>query len=190
MAIEEPAYELTLRKGAFEIRDYPALVVAEVSVGGERSDAASAGFRLLAAYVFGANARKQNIAMTAPVVQAPAFVEEIAMTAPVTQTEHSGDWVIRFIMPRGHALGTLPAPSDTRVTLMALPPARVAVLRFAGRANDRDFKRKTGELGEILLARHLRSVGPAALARYNPPWIPGFLRRNEVMLPLQAETTH
>lgn len=85
MAVEEPAYRSVATEGAFEIRDYPALIVAEVSVTGEQKEAARKGFRLLAAYIFGGNRRKQSIAMTAPVTQETAG-ETIAMTAPVTKT--------------------------------------------------------------------------------------------------------
>ena len=85
MATEEPAYAAVLQDGAFEVRDYPALVVAEVDVTGERSEAVTAGFRVLAAYIFGGNTRRQSIDMTAPVINAPGASESIAMTAPVIQ---------------------------------------------------------------------------------------------------------
>ncbi len=95
MAVEEPAFRTVVREGAFEIRDYPALVVAEVTVTGDQKEAAGKGFRLLAGYIFGGNRRKQSIAMTAPVAQEPVS-ETIAMTAPVTQTKTAGraaiDW--------------------------------------------------------------------------------------------------
>ncbi|MEO8461020.1 MAG: heme-binding protein, partial [Dokdonella sp.] len=84
MAVEEPAFKTVLKDGNFEVRDYPALVVAEVTVSGEQKEAASRGFRLLAGYIFGGNKRRQSIAMTAPVAQEPTS-EKIAMTAPVTQ---------------------------------------------------------------------------------------------------------
>ena len=84
MATEEPPYTATLQDGAFEVREYPALIAAEVIVTGERSTAIGAGFRLLAGYIFGGNTRQQSIAMTAPVVQAPSAGESIPMTAPVT----------------------------------------------------------------------------------------------------------
>jgi len=187
MGTEETAYKVIRHEGAFEVRDYPALVAAEVTVSGERAEAASAGFRLLAAYIFGANTRKQSIAMTAPVVQAPAFGEEIAMTVPVTQTENSGDWIIRFVMPRGLSIDMLPKPNDTRVFLRVLPPSRVGVVRFSGLANEKDVQRKTAELSAFVADSHLRMIGPASLARYNPPWTPWFMRRNEVMFPLQPE---
>ena len=111
MATEEPPFTVSVKQGDFEVRDYPALVAAEVSVSGDRKDAASKGFRLLAGYIFGGNTRQQSIAMTAPVVQAPAASEKIAMTAPVTQeARDNGSWTIAFTMPAGSTLQSLPAP--------------------------------------------------------------------------------
>ncbi len=190
MATEEPAFKLVLQAEAFEVREYPELIAAEVSVGGDRSEAVSAGFRLLAGYIFGGNTRRQSIAMTAPVIQAPPTGESIAMTAPVTQTGNAGAWVIRFIMPSSYTLDTLPTPNEPKVQLKTLPPSRVAVVRFSGLAHEADIEQKTAELYDFIAANHLRAAGPPALARYNPPWTPWFLRRNEVMIPLQEETGH
>lgn len=70
IATDEPTFAVSLTEGDFEVRDYPALIVAEVSVMGEREDAASNGFRLFAGYTFSGKIAKRKIAMTAPVVQA------------------------------------------------------------------------------------------------------------------------
>lgn len=190
MATEEPPYQVHRKDGAFEVRDYPALVVAEVTVGGERDEAANAGFRLLAGYIFGGNTRQQSIAMTAPVVQAPAVQapaagESIAMTAPVIQTAGtSGAWIVRFVMPRAYTLETLPTPNDPRVRLTPTPPVRVAVVRFSGLARPRQVAEQTAALEAFLAGQRLSAAGPPSLARYNPPWTPWFLRRNEVWIPL------
>lgn len=183
MAVEEPAFQTVLKDGAFEIRDYPALAVAEVTVTGEQKEAASKGFRLLAAYIFGGNRRKQSIAMTAPVAQ-EATNEKIVMTAPVTQTQTAGEWAVRFTMPSTYSLETLPEPNDARVRLRVTPPARFAVVRFSGLARPEDVATKTAELSAWMQNRHLRDAGPPSLAQYNPPWTPWFMRRNEVMIPI------
>jgi hypothetical protein len=183
MAVEEPAFHRVLQEGSFEVRDYPALVVAEVTVGGDQKEAANKGFRLLAGYIFGANKRRKSIAMTAPVIQAPAS-EKIAMTAPVAQTRSGGDWVVRFTMPSAYGLETLPEPNDPRVHLRLVPPTRVAVLQFSGLAGERDVAAKTAELEKLIGTHHLRAIGTASLAQYDPPWTLWFLRRNEVMIPV------
>lgn len=184
MAVEEPAFRIVLQDGAFEVRDYPALVVAEVTVTGEQKVAASKGFRLLAGYIFGGNRRKQSIAMTAPVAQEPTN-EKIAMTAPVTQTQTAGEWVVRFTMPSSYSLETLPEPNDARVCLRVTPPAQFAVIRFSGLARPDDVVAKTAELSAWMQHRRLRHAGPASLAQYNPPWTLWFMRRNEVMIPIE-----
>jgi hypothetical protein len=183
MAVEEPAFKAVLHEGAFEIRDYPALVVAEVTVSGDQTEAASKGFRLLAGYIFGGNKRHQSIAMTAPVAQAPTS-EKIAMTAPVTQIKSAGEWVVRFTMPRAYSIKTLPEPNDPKVHLRVLPPTRFAVLQFSGLARQDDVAAKTAELGKLVGTHHLRAIGPVSLAQYDPPWTLWFMRRNEVMAPV------
>ena len=184
MAVEEPAFRTILQDSAFEVRDYPALVVAEVTVTGEQKEAARKGFRLLAGYIFGGNRLKQSFAMTAPVAQEPAS-EKVAMTAPVTQTQTAGEWVARFTMPSSYSLETLPEPNDARVRLRVTPPARSAVIRFSGLARPDDVAAKTAELSAWMQHRHLRRAGPISLAQYNPPWTLWFLRRNEVMIPIE-----
>ncbi|WP_294541983.1 heme-binding protein [uncultured Rhodoblastus sp.] len=184
MAIEEPKYKLSFKQGDIEIRDYQPAIAAEVTVAGERREAANKGFRLLAGYIFGGNTRRQNIDMTAPVAQQKAS-EKIAMTAPVTQTPEEGAWVIRFTMPSNYTLETLPEPIDPRVKLRKIAPARLAVIRFSGLAGAADVEAKTAELVAFTKARHLRAIGPASLAQYNPPWTPWFMRRNEVMIQVE-----
>jgi hypothetical protein len=185
VAVEEPPFASVFQDGAFEVRDYPALVVAEVTVTGEQKEAANKGFRLLAGYIFGGNRQKRSIAMTAPVAQ-ESTSEKIAMTAPVTQTRTGGEWVVRFTMPGSYSLETLPEPNDARVRLRVTPPARLAVVRFSGRARSDNVAAKTAELSAWIRQRGLRPAGAASLAQYNPPWTLWFMRRNEVMVPIEA----
>ena len=98
MATEEPAFTLVVDEDAFQVRQYPPLVVAETRVAGDRKQASSDGFRILAGYIFGGNTPREKIAMTAPVMQSPPVSEKIAMTAPVSQTAVAGAWVIQFTM--------------------------------------------------------------------------------------------
>jgi hypothetical protein len=182
VAVETPPYKAALRDGDFELRDYPALVVAEVTVDGDQKEASSKGFKLLAAYIFGANKKRQSIAMTAPVAQ-QAVSEKIAMTAPVEQTQStSGTWVVRFTMPSRWSLQTLPVPDDSRVTLRQTKPARFAVLQFSGVADADSVRGKTTELLSLVKGHDRQAVGQVALAQYNPPWTLWFMRRNEVMV--------
>jgi SOUL heme-binding protein len=186
VAVEEPKFHVSVHEGAFEVRDYPALVAAEVEVGGTREEASNAGFRLLAGYIFGGNTRRESIAMTAPVVQAPAASQKIPMTAPVIQTGNAGAWTVRFIMPEGSTLQSLPTPNNPQVKLITLPPQRFAVVRFSGLAGQADVVQRTETLRAFIGRRGLTAAGPPSLARYNPPWTLWFMRRNEVMIPLAS----
>ena len=123
LAADEPIFTVAFHEGHFEIRDYQATVVAEVTVTGDQREAASKGFRLLAGYIFGGNRRRQSIAMTAPVAQERTG-QKIAMTAPVTQTQADGAWVVRFTMPGAYSRQTLPEPNDPKNQLRAVAPAR------------------------------------------------------------------
>ena len=186
MAIEEPEFTLPLKEGDFELRDYAASVVAEVTVTGDRQAAGNKGFRLLAGYIFGGNAKARKIAMTAPVTSLPNG-EKIAMTAPVIQSEgQAGVWLIRFTMPRRYALADLPVPNDPRVHLKDVPAARFAVLRFSGLTGLARVAAETARLMALAKSRGLSPAGPVSLARYNPPWTPWFMRRNEVMFPVAS----
>jgi hypothetical protein len=184
MATEEPKFASIVREGDFEVREYPALVVAEVSVGGDRDEAANAGFRLLAGYIFGGNTRRERLPMTAPVVQSRSAGESIPMTAPVIQVADKGMWTVQFVMPDTKTLATLPLPNDERVHLRLVPATRIAVVRFSGLARPDDVVKRTAALHEFIARRRLKTAGSAALARYNPPWTLWFMRRNEVMIPV------
>jgi hypothetical protein len=159
-------------------------VVAEVSVTGDQKEAASKGFRLLAAYIFGANQRRQTLPGPAATVQQDTS-EKIPMTAPVVQTEDGGKWVVRFNMPHGYSLDSLPEPNDARVHLSVLPPARFAVIRFSGLAYPDDVRTKTAELSAWIEQHHLVAAGRPELAQYNPPWTLWFLRRNEILIQIE-----
>ena len=184
MAVEEPPFQLRLRDGSFEVRAYPALTVAEVTVGGDQNQAASAGFRMLAGYIFGGNARHESIAMTAPVTLIPSSGKPA--TTPVIETRTANRWVVRFTMPKQYRLDTLPPPRDARVVVRLAPAAQVAVLRFSGLAQKDVVQAKALELSAWMRTRHLRATGPVSLAQYDPPWTLWFLRRNEVMIPVAS----
>ena len=188
--IQEPHYVTQLREGDFEVRQYGARVVAETTVPGEWNDAGNEGFRRLAGYIFGKNRRGAKIAMTAPVAQALQKTNEgvkLPMTAPVAQHRDGDSWTVAFTMPDGETLGTLPAPEDSRVVLREVPPARVAVVRFSGRWTDANMKEHEAELRRWTSDRRLTVIGEAEVNRYDPPFKPWFLRRNEVWFPLAED---
>lgn len=192
--VEQPRYEIVAERDDFEIRAYAPQVVARVRVEGPAGGAMSRGFRPLADYIFGNNARRDGIAMTAPVTQTGAdSAMKIAMTAPVTQTPAApqegtnaapeAHWVM-FIMPEEHRLGTLPTPNDPRVELLELPKRTMAVARVPGQADHGAMLRVLDALLGRLAEAEIPVAGEPTFARYDPPWTPPGLRRNEVMVPV------
>jgi DNA gyrase inhibitor GyrI len=180
--VEEPRYTLVEKSGAFEVRDYPPLIVAETAAKGERYAAINQGFRALADYIFGNNLAAEKVAMTAPVTQQAG--DKIAMTAPVTQQGAGDAWTVQFIMPSTYTMETLPKPKNPDVQIKSFPGERVAVIRFSGVADDTMLADKTAELKAMMESRKLTATGPLRFAFYNPPWVLGPLRRNEIMIPV------
>jgi hypothetical protein len=178
--VEHPKYTLVERSGAIEIRDYAPMIVAETEVRGDRREAISKGFRLIADYIFGNNTAAQKVPMTAPVTQQDS--EKIAMTAPVTQQGDGNTWRVRFIMPSKYTMETLPKPNNPAVVLKEIPGKRFAVIRFSGMGGKDSVDRHTKELEEYISAEKLTPLSPPTYAFYNPPWTLPFLRRNEVMV--------
>lgn len=184
--VETPAYEVVeLADGGIERRRYAPMVVAETDVPGDRDAAASAGFRILADYIFGNNRSKTKIAMTAPVEQAPAAKapsEKIAMTAPVEQAPAAGGgWTIRFILPPEYTLESAPEPLDPRVRLARMEARSAVAVRFSGRWTKASLESRKAELDAFAAARGLTPDGAAVYAFYDGPFTPFFMRRNEVI---------
>ncbi len=188
--IEEPRYEVVTGGDNYEIRTYQPQLVAQTVVSGDQKEAASAGFRILADYIFGNNQSQQKIAMTAPVSQATDTVndsnasEKIAMTAPVSQQQEGDSWLVTFTMPSEYTMDTLPIPNNTAVKIKLLPAATFAVKTFSGYAREKKVNRQKASLLEALDADGVTYSGPVVLSQFNPPWTPGFMRRNEVMVEL------
>jgi hypothetical protein len=182
-AIEEPSYLVNKQFDTFEVRTYDPYVVAEVVVPGPEQEAGNQGFRLLAAYIFGGNVSQQKMAMTAPVTQV-ATSEKIAMTAPVIQTPAREGFVVQFKMPRAYTLDTLPKPLDDRVKLREVPAASYAVIRFSGLWTEGNSQKHLLQLQQGMTGQGLKAAGEPVYARYNAPFVPWFLRRNEIWMPV------
>lgn len=181
---EQQPYQVVARYPDFELRRYPAHVVAEVEVAGSFTSAGNTAFRPLAGYIGGRNRSQQQVAMTAPVLQRPA--ERIPMTAPVLQQEgpNAGRHLVSFVMPAGSTAQSLPVPSDPQVTIRDVPAQLAAARRFSGRWSQAAFERHAAALRRAVEEADLTIEGPLRFARFDPPWTPPFLRRNEVVAPV------
>ena len=178
---ETPAYTVEQTDGTVEIRSYAPHVAAEVTVTGSRDAAISAGFRILAGYIFGGNASKTKVAMTTPVTQS----EKIAMTAPVTQTGSDAGWTVQFMMPAKYTLDTLPKPTDARIRLVTTPPRRMVVLTFPGIATTSGLQSRTDTLRAWAAARGLALQATPQFMFYDSPFTLPWNRRNEVAFDLR-----
>lgn len=180
---ETPRYSVLKKHNEIEIRSYPAYIQAEVVVDeNQYQSAIEKGFEVLAGYIFGNNVSKQKIAMTTPVQASRS--EKIAMTSPVTITGNSS-FTVAFIMPSVYSLETLPQPKDCQVHFKLLPARTMAAIRFSGFFRQDMIQKNKLRLEHWLQEQGIETEGDFIVAGYNPPWVPGFLARNEVMIQLK-----
>jgi hypothetical protein len=187
--VEQADYTVVKRMNGYEIREYPAHIVAQTTVQGSLGESMSNGFRIVAGYIFGGNTKKESIAMTAPVVAQKGAgsqaSERIAMTAPVVATAGGGAQVISFGMPRSYTLETLPKPNDPRVKIAMIPAKKYAVMRFSWYRSDARVKRLQEKLLAALDRDGIAAEGSTAYAGYNAPWTPPWMTRNEVLVEIK-----
>jgi len=117
-------------------------------------------------------------------VSQEASSEKIPMTAPVNQEKVGGAWRITFLMPSAFTMETLPEPLDSRVKLVKIPGRLMAALSYSGTWSRERYEEKEQRLKELIRQRGLKIEGEPVFARYNPPFMPWFLRRNEVLIPV------
>lgn len=185
MAIEKPSYEIVKADGDFELRRYEGYIVAETLVEGAFDEAGNRGFRILADYIFGNNKRRESVAMTAPVSQKSS--EKIAMTAPVTMDRQATSWRVAFMMPSEYTLETLPEPLDSRVELKAIAGGTFAAHRYSGTWSQSRYQEHEARLRDWVEDSGWTAVGEPIFARYDPPFKPWFLRRNEILVEVEDD---
>lgn len=177
MGTEEVAYEVVRTEDAIEIRDVAAYRVAEVTVEGKATQAGNRAFRPLFRYISGANRSQSKIAMTAPVTQAADSDEE------------SNRWLVGFVMPASYTLESLPVPDDNAVRLREVPARRVAVIRYSGTWSEDRYNHHLRQLEAWMESQSLTAVGYPLWARYNAPFTPWFMRRNEIWIDIASSDT-
>ena len=196
---ETLTYDVEQKEGNFEIRKYRDYILAQVDIDASFDDAIRKGFMILAGYIFGGNRKRSKIAMTAPVVEeemsekiemtAPVTTEtvnaseKIEMTTPVTEEKTEANFQrISFAMPSNYAMDTLPEPNDKRIHFKEFKNQKNAVLRFKGRVKEKLAAEKIEELKKWLSKNQIKPKSRFMVAQYNHPSVPGFLRRNEVIV--------
>ena len=170
MATEEAEYTVLLKEDNLEVRQYEPQIVAETVVDTEFEDA-------------GSNQAQQEIAMTAPVGQV-AEGQEIDMTAPVGQMQVDGKWAVSFMMPGSFTMQTTPKPRDERITIRQVPERTMAAIEYSGFWSKSSYQKNKSKLEEWINKKGFIIQGKPVWARYNAPFMPWFLRRNEILIPI------
>jgi len=187
MAYEEPDYTVVHIGDHYEIRRYEPFIVAETDVAGDFDDAGSEAFRILAGYIFGKN-RSPDVEF-GTVAGARKNVE-MSMTVPVISkasvTSFGRGYTYAFVMPSEFSLESLPVPLDPRVGIRRVPERLVAVLKYSGRWTEKSYREHEAKLLRALERDGVETAGTPQFARYNGPWAPWFMRRNEVMIGIVA----
>lgn len=183
MAVETPEYQVLKHDGSFELRRYRGYLTASVRVTArDYGRAMNEGFGPLADFIFGNNRASDRISMTAPVTAGRACCQKISMTAPVTARQAEDEYVVSFTMPSGYSLETLPRPNNTAVSIEPVDAHLAAVVRFGGAFSEAKAARAQAQLESWIEKQGLAAVGEPVVAQYDPPWKPGFARRNEIMI--------
>jgi effector-binding domain-containing protein len=188
MATEEAKFSVVLKEQDFEIRLYEPHIIAETVVDGDFENAGSNAFSRLFEYISGNNQSRQEINMTSPVEQEAkseeAKSEEINMTSPVGQQKAGTSWVVSFMMPASYSMESLPEPKDSAVVLRQVPVRHMAVIQYSGFWSYDNYTDNKNKLDMWITENRLSVAGEPLWARYNPPFMPWFLRRNEILVPI------
>ena len=167
------------------------MILAEVTVRGDRRKANNRGFRKLAAFIFGDNVSQNKVAMTSPVMSKP---EKIAMTSPVVSTpktidmtapvtrslEEDGRWTVNFMMPSQYSMETLPKPTDPDIRIFKTEPYRTVSIRYNGNNTTKNIAKHEAKLRSYIETNNLSVHLTPEYAGYDAPWVPGPMKRNEV----------
>lgn len=168
---EELPFDVVRQFGDFELRQYPDYLLAQVAAEGNFTSVTNAGFYPLFNYISGGNSQSKQIAMTAPVLQ-----------ESVSNNRH----LVSFVMPKNFRIEDLPNPTNSPVTIKPVPAHQAAVIKFSGSWNQQLLNKKTEQIFAAVRREGLQPIGEPYFARFDPPWKPGFLRRNEVLLMVES----
>ena len=186
--VEQARYTVIKKKSGYEIRKYPAHIVAQTTIKGSYPESMNEGFRIVAGYIFGNNLKKESIAMTAPVTaqntQQPSS-QKIAMTAPMIASDKGDSQIISFGMPQSQTLKTLPKPLDSRIKIVLTPEQTIAALKFSWFRNDHRIQKMQKKLLKTLTDDKIKVTGSPSYAGYNAPWTPPWMTRHEVMVAIE-----
>ena len=119
--------------------------------------------------------------MTAPVQQSKLQAEDVRFNQAEPLTGQSG-WTVSFMLPSMYSMVDVPTPEDERIEIRIVPEKLVAAIRYSGRWTTRNFDKYESRLMAALLEGNVEVLGESETAFYNPPFVPPFMRRNEILV--------
>ena len=164
MAIEEANYEIIEKNDIYEIRKYSDRLAVETITSGSENN-----FRKLFNYISGRNDSK----------------EKIKMTTPVTQVEKNGNMSMQFYLPSKFNSENVPNPSREDVRIINIEGGYYAVLRYSGRASDKNFLKHKEILEKELQINNISIISQPIRATYDSPFTLPMNRRNEAMFKVE-----
>ncbi|WP_406659776.1 heme-binding protein [Methanolobus sp. ZRKC3] len=165
MSAEQLDYEVMDDLGdGVELRQYGS----STFISAEAKDSNSA-FRILAGYIFGNN--DNNV--------------RIAMTSPVISRQEGNVLNMSFVLPKGYDVDNAPMPLSGDVSIHDVAPRKLAVITFSGYATESRIASQRLILEENLSSHGLSTKGEFFLMRYNPPWVPPVIMRNEIAVEVE-----
>ncbi len=168
---ETQGYKVIRVEKLFEIRYYPAAIMAKISSPLKSyRDLGYSGFGKLAKYIFGGNIENKKIAMTSPVHM--DIGDSISTMA--------------FVMPSHFKIDDLPKPNNADILIETSAPEYVAVIKFGGFANTARINKQKAILENTLRDKRISFYGNFRYLGYNPPY-QLFGRRNEVIVALYED---
>ena len=160
MANEEAKYDVVKSNETYEIRKYSDRLAVQALNTNENNS-----FRKLFNYISGDNETN----------------EEIKMTIPVTQMVKKGNMTMQFYLPSKFNKDNVPIPSSSDVEIVIIEEGYYAVIRYSGRASNKNFIKHKEILENELKKDNISISGSAIKASYNSPFTLPMLKRNEAM---------
>ena len=166
MSYEEANYEVVKKNEVYEIRKYSDRLAIETDISNEGNS-----FRRLFNYISGNNDKN----------------EEIKMTTPVTQIEKKGNMTMQFYLPSRFNKENIPSPSNPDVKILNIKGGYYAVIRYSGRASDKNFIKHKSILENELKKDNMIILSPPIKATYDGPFTLPMNRRNEAMFEINIK---
>lgn len=177
----EPQYTVIKKYLDFEIRRYKSVLVAETLIPTVKSKDTNSAFTILAKYIFGKNQSQARERME----RETSHPIKIPMTAPVNLDRTTSGAFLQFFLPSEILENNAPTPDDARVKIRRIPERIIGVKEYSGIWSENRFELKAKELIDALKSESYVIKSNPIFARYDPPWKPWFLRRNEVWIEVE-----